>query len=338
MEGSQELQIKQIHPDAVISVASPIDLPPALPMRTTPKRQASSSLPSNLRLVPGSTWGQSRVSHRAAGTSGYVYDVGGSTAYVVDTGILTTHVEFTNGSSGASRAVWGTNFINGSADTDENGHGTHVSGTLGGATKGVAPLTQLVAVKVFDADGNGPWSGVLAALDWVVQHAGANNRVGRAVVNMSLGGSRWSVIDDAVSAAVAAGVAVVVAAGNSGQPVNTTSPAACPAAVTVGAVDETDSRPTWSNWGPGLDFFAPGQDVVSAWITDDTAYASLSGTSMASPHVAGLVAYLMEQFGPHTPQQMRERLTALATNGTVMDAGDGSANAIVYNGNELFMS
>lgn len=311
-------------------------------MHTTPKRQASSSLPdsdlpSNLRLVPASTWGQSRVSHRAPDTAGFVYDVGGSTAYVIDTGIRTTHIEFTNGTA-TSRAVWGTNFINGSADTDENGHGTHVSGTLGGATKGVAPLTQLVAVKVFDADGNGPWSGVLAALDWVVQHATANGRVGRAVVNMSLGGSRWSVIDDAVTATVDAGVAVVVAAGNSGQPVNTTSPAACPDAITVGAIDETDTRPSWSNWGPGLDFFAPGQDVVSAWISSDTAYASESGTSMASPHVAGLVAYLMQQFGPHTPQQMRDRLTAFATNGTVVDAGDGSVNAIVYNGNEMFLS
>jgi subtilisin family serine protease len=155
---------------------------------------------------------------------------------------------------------------------------------------------------------------------------------------MSLGGSRWSVVEDAVTAAVAAGVAVVVAAGNAGQPVNTTSPAACPDAITVGAVDESDTRPDWSNWGVGLDFFAPGVDIVSAWIQDDHAYASEGGTSMAAPHVTGLVAYLMEQFGPHTPQQMRDRLNGLATRGTVADAGDGSTNAIVYNGNELFMS
>lgn len=313
-------------------------LPAPLPMHA--ERDTPAALPANIRRVPVSTWGQSRLSHRAAGaTDGFVYDVGGSTAYVIDTGIRTTHAEFlAPGAAPASRAVWGMNFIAGSADTDENGHGTHCAGTIGGATKGVAPLTELIAVKVFDKNGNGPWSGVIAALDWAVQHATANGRVGRAVINMSLGGSRWNVIEDAVTAAVNAGVAVVVAAGNSGQPVNTTSPAACPDAITVGAIDSTDMRPSWSNWGLGLDFFAPGADIQSAWIDSDSAYRSESGTSMAAPHVTGLVAYLMEQFGPQTPQQMRQRLNDLATRGSVKGAGDGSANAIVYNGNEIFMT
>lgn len=328
-------QIKQIQPDAQISVASPVTLPPPL-KRDDP----DSDLPANIRRVPVSTWGQARLSHRTTGAEGFVYDVGGSTAYVIDTGIRTTHVEFLgptfNGSTPASRAVWGANFIPGSADTDENGHGTHCAGTVGGRTKGIAPLTELVAVKVFDANGNGPWSGVLAALDWVVRHAQANNRVGRAVVNMSLGGSRWSVIEDAVSAAVRAGVTVVVAAGNSGVPVNTTSPAGCADAITVGAVDENDARPGWSNWGVGLDFFAPGLDVESAWVSGDEAYQSESGTSMAAPHVTGLVAYLMQQFGPQWPEEVRGLLTRLATNDTVVDAGDGSRNAIVFNGNDLF--
>jgi oryzin len=310
-------------------------------MHTTSKRQSgdpNAGLPANIRRVPVSTWGQSRLSHRAPKTDGFVYDVGGSTAYVIDTGIRTTHAEFSSPNGPTSRATWGINYIDGSADTDENGHGTHCAGTIGGSTKGIAPLTELVAVKVFDANGNGPWSGVLAGLDWAVRHATANGRVGRAVVNMSLGGSRWSVIEDAVTAAVRAGVAVVVAAGNAGQPVNTTSPAACPDAITVGAIDDGDVRPYWSNWGAGLDFFAPGAEIESAWIEDDHAYASESGTSMAAPHVTGLVAYLMEQFGPHTPQQMRDRLNALATRGVVADAGDGSTNAIVYNGNEMFMT
>ncbi|KAH8905262.1 subtilisin-like protein [Coniochaeta sp. PMI_546] len=334
--------IKQIQPDAQISIASPIKPPPPLPMlHPETKRDGNdpnSNLPANIRRVPISTWGQARLSHRVPNASGFLYDVGGSTAYIIDTGIRTTHSEFLVPNGTLSRAVWGTNLIPGSADTDENGHGTHCAGTVGGRTKGVAPLTELVAVKVFDANGNGPWSGVLGALDWVVRHAAANGRVGRAVVNMSLGGSRWGVIEDAVTAAVNAGVAVVVAAGNSGQPVNTTSPAACPDAITVGAIDESDARPYWSNWGVGLDFFAPGADVESAWIQSDEAYATESGTSMAAPHVTGLVAYLMQQFGPHTPQQVRDRLNGFATRGTVTDAGDGSTNAIVYNGNEMFLS
>jgi len=304
-------------------------------MHTVSKRD--SGIPANIRRIPTYTWGQSRLSHRRPNEPDFVYEAGGSTAYVIDTGIRTTHVEFAINNTSGSRAIWGKNFIDGSADTDENGHGTHCAGTIGGATKGIAPLTELVAVKVFDAQGNGPWSGVLAGLSWVVEHAEANGRLGRAVVNMSLGGGRWRVIEEAVTAAVNAGVAVVVAAGNAGQPVNTTSPAACPEAITVGAIDGSDVRCSWSNYGVGLDFFAPGADIDSAWVGSDSDYATESGTSMAAPHVAGLVAYLMQQYGPHTPQQMRDRLASFATMNMVQDAMD-SNNAIVYNGNEAYLT
>ncbi|KAB5551025.1 peptidase S8/S53 domain-containing protein [Coniochaeta sp. 2T2.1] len=327
--------IKQIQPDAVVSISSPITLPSPLPMHVT--KRDDGSVPANIRRIPTYTWGQSRLSHRRPKEPDFVYEAGGSTAYVIDTGIRTTHVEFATNHSSASRAVWGMNFIDGSPNTDENGHGTHCAGTIGGSTKGIAPLTELVAVKVFDAQGNGPWSGVLAGLSWVVEHARTNGRVGRAVVNMSLGGGRWSVIEEAVTAAVNAGVAVVVAAGNAGQPVNTTSPAACPDAITVGAIDGSDLRCYWSNYGVGLDFFAPGADIDSAWCGSDSDYRMESGTSMAAPHVAGLVAYLMQQYGPHTPLQMREKLNSFATMNMVQDAKD-SSNAIVYNGNGAYLS
>lgn len=248
-----------------------------------------------------------------------------------------THQEFLTGDGNATRAVWGKNFIAGSADTDENGHGTHVAGTIGGRTLGIAPGTELVGVKVFDANGGGPWSGVLAAMDWVVADAKGKNRVGRSVINMSLGGGKFQPIDDAVTAAVDAGLTVVVAAGNTGEVVSGVSPAGNPDAITVGAIYEDDSRAEWSNYGVGLDIFAPGMSIKSAWIDSDTATREESGTSMACPHVAGLVAYLMQQYGPHTPAEMRDRVNDLATKGKVQGPGDGSANAIAYNGNDLYM-
>jgi oryzin len=318
------VQIKQVQLDARITIASPISL------------RDDTTFPSNVRHVSNSTWGQSRLSHRAPNyRSGFLYNVGGSTAYVIDTGIRTSHSEFLGPDNTTSRAIWGANFINGSADTDENGHGTHVAGTIGGRTKGIAPFTELVAVKVFDANGSGPWSGVLAGLDFVVRHATENKRIGRAVVNMSLGGPRWQVVDDAVAAAVDAGVAVVVAAGNAGQPTNTTSPAGCPVAITVAAIDDSDTRPRWSNYGAEVDLFAPGADVESATIRDDHAYARESGTSMAAPHVAGLVAYFMSLYGAHTPRQMMDRLSQWATRDMVKDAM-GSPNLIAFNGNDIF--
>lgn len=288
--------------------------------------------------MPAATWGQSRLSHRNSGSSGFVYQRGGSTAYVIDTGIRVTHEEFLDPTNATTRAIWGKNFLDANTvDTDENGHGTHVAGTIGGRTLGIAPETELIACKVFDANGGGPWSGVLAAMDWAVKDAVAKNRVGRSVINMSLGGGKFQPVDDAVTAAVNAGITVVVAAGNTGDLVKNISPAGNADAITVGAIYDDDSRAEWSNYGDGLDVFAPGYAIKSAWIDSDTATREESGTSMACPHVAGLVAYLMEIFGPHTPAQMRDRVNGLATMGKVTGAGDGSANAIAYNGNEMFL-
>ncbi|KAK3934197.1 peptidase S8/S53 domain-containing protein [Diplogelasinospora grovesii] len=233
-----------------------------------------------------------------------------------------------------SRAVWGANFIN-QNNTDENGHGTHVAGTIGGLTLGISPHTRLVALKVFDGNAQGPWSGVLSALDWACTDAENRNATALSVINMSLGGDRYDVIDDAVSAAVRRGLTVVVAAGNENQNVSNVSPAACPEAIAVGATDQNDNKPWWSNWGPDLDVFAPGDGILSSWFATDEATLTLSGTSMASPHVAGLCAYFMEVYGPHTPAQMRQRVVGYATQGRVQNAGQGSPNMLVFNGNAL---
>jgi oryzin len=261
---------------------------------------------------------------------------------VIDTGIRITHQEFdafpsSGSSSTMRRAVWGANFVASSPDTDENGHGTHVAGTIGGLTYGMAPQSRLVAMKVFDKNGQGPWSNVLSAMDWACNDTDSRRASGLSVVNLSLGGGYFAPVNDAVRAAVARNVTVVVAAGNAGTNVAGTSPASCAEAITVAAIDGSDTRPSWSNYGAGVDVFAPGDAIKSAWIGSDTDSATLSGTSMATPHVAGLAAYLMRVEGPLTPNQMSKRVAGLATRDMVVNPGDGSPNAIAFNGNELFL-
>lgn len=332
------IKIKSIEQDKKIFISSPV-----LP-RPHDKVLRARNAPTDTTVttVLDATWGQARISHRIPDQTDYTYETishpAAATVYVIDTGIQTTHWEFNSTSKpGTSRARWGHNWIASSPDTDENGHGTHVSGTIAGLTYGVAPRAALVACKVFDADGGGTWSDMIDALGWACHDAAARGAVNASVVNLSAGGGFYQPINDAVSAAVGLGLAVVVAAGNDGGRVGDISPASCPDAVAVSATDEQDRRPDWASWGPGVAFFAPGVDVTSAWIGGGgQESAVLDGTSMSCPHVAGLAAYWMGMFGGHTPAQLRARLGRLATNGTVVDAGAGSANAIVYNGNKVY--
>ncbi|SPO02074.1 related to alkaline protease (oryzin) [Cephalotrichum gorgonifer] len=223
--------------------------------------------------------------------NGYIFDTSGGegiTVYVVDTGILTTHTEFQD------RATFGANFISGAEDTDDNGHGSHVAGTIGGRTYGVAKQVNLVAVKVLDASGGGSNELVAAGMDWVMQDVMAKNISGKAVMNMSLGGGFSRAINDVIEQLRDAGIVPVVAAGNEDTDARRSSPASAPAAITVGAINAADdTRAPFSNFGSVVDIFAPGVDITSVGIESDTASARLSGTSMASPHVAGLAAYLM---------------------------------------------
>ena len=268
------------------------------------------------------TWGLDRIDQRATASDGrYSYDTKGTgvTAYVVDTGIRLTHKQF------GTRAVSGYDFIDDDNDaSDCQGHGTHVSGTVGGSTYGVAKAVKLVGVRVLDCEGSGTGEGVIAGIDWVTV-----NHSGPSVLNMSLGGDAFAPLDDAVAAATASGVTVVVAAGNWDEDACDYSPARAPSAITVGATDVADTRAWFSNWGSCVDLFAPGVAVKSASNNGDKATEYMDGTSMASPHVAGIVARYQQAHPADSPAQVTAALLAAATPNKVIDP-KGSPNLLAY--------
>jgi subtilisin family serine protease len=276
----------------------------------------------------GATWGISRISHRE-GTSGYTYDNSagaGTCAYIVDTGIYTAHSDF------GGRAVWAANFVD-SANSDGNGHGTHVAGTVGGTTYGVAKATTLYAVKVLSASGSGSTSGVVAGMNYVVSNAPSRSCPSGVVVNMSLGGGFSSAINSAAAAITNAGHFLAVAAGNSAANAANYSPASAPSAATVGATTSSDAVASYSNYGALVDIFAPGSAITSTYIGGTSATASLSGTSMASPHIAGLGAYLLALEGARSPAALISRIQALATPNTITGVPSGTVNLLAFNGN-----
>lgn len=267
------------------------------------------------------TWGIDRIDQRTlprSTTYNYEQTGAGVHAYILDTGILGAHVEY------AGRTAAGYSAIAGGTE-DCNGHGTHVAGTVGGTTYGVAKGVTIVPVRVLNCQGSGTWSGVIAGIDWV-----AANAVKPAVANMSLGGGVNSALNDAVTNAIGSGVVFVVAGGNETSDACTRSPASTPAAITVGATTSSDARASYSNFGSCLDIFAPGSSITSAWYTSTTATNTLSGTSMASPHVAGAAALVLDASPSATPAQVAATLTGNATTGVVTDAGTGSPNLLLY--------
>jgi subtilisin family serine protease len=279
------------------------------------------------------TWGLDRIDQTSLPLdSNYTYTASGDgvTAFVIDTGIRITHQEFGT----PSRATWGINTVD-TNNTDCDGHGTHVSATIGGATYGVAKNVNLVAVKVLDCTGSGAWSSVIAGIEWVTAHKTSNS-----VANMSLGGGYSATINAAVSKSIAAGVVYAVAAGNDSTTTTTfnacnNSPASTPNAITVGATDPLDARASYSNVGTCLDIFAPGTNITSAGITNDTATSTMSGTSMASPHVTGAAAVFLSTYPGSTPAQVASGLTQSATLNKVTNAGAGSPNILLYTSNLL---
>ncbi|MFI6821684.1 S8 family peptidase [Micromonospora sp. NPDC050187] len=277
--------------------------------------------------TPTPSWGLDRVDQRALPLNNsftYANNGAGVKAYIIDTGIRFSHSDF------GGRAVSGFDSVDGGTADDCNGHGTHVAGTVGGTAYGVAKGVTLVGVRVLDCQGSGTNAGVIAGVDWVTGNHAAGEK---AVANMSLGGGFDQATNDAVARSIADGVTYGLAAGNDyGANACNSSPASTPAGITVGATQSNDARASYSNIGTCLDIFAPGSSITSAWHTSNTATNSISGTSMATPHVVGAAALVLAANPTFTPQQVRDKLVNDATSNVVTSPGTGSPNKLLYVG------
>ncbi|RSN56365.1 serine protease [Amycolatopsis sp. WAC 04182] len=241
------------------------------------------------------------------------------TAYVIDTGVRGSHKDF------GDRAAGGKDFVdNDDTPNDEHGHGTHVAGTIGGTDHGLAKGVKIVGVRVLDANGSGTTEGVVAGVDWV-----AANAKGPSVANMSLGGGADDALDAAVKGAIDKGVTFALAAGNESSDAGTTSPARVKEAITVAASDKTDKQASFSNYGSVVDLYAPGVDITSSWATGDDATNTISGTSMAAPHVAGAAALYLAANPEATPAQVAEGLVGAAADGKISNPTGGTANKLL---------
>ena len=278
----------------------------------------------------GATWGLDRIDQRAlplSGTFTYTNTGSGVTAYIIDTGIDYGHAEF------GGRATFGFDAFGGNGD-DCNGHGTHVAGTTGGSTYGVAKAVSFKAVRVLDCGGSGTWSGVIAGMDWATGHHAAGTP---AVANMSLGGGASTSVDDATRRMIADGIATAVAAGNGNiagiaQDACKSSPARVAEAMTIGATGKTDAKTSWSNYGACVDWFAPGSGITSAWIGGgSTETNTISGTSMATPHVAGVAALYLQGNPGASPQTVRDALYANTTKGIVTSSKTANNHLLFTN-------
>jgi len=277
----------------------------------------------------GAPWGIARLSHKSPGSTTYVYDDSagdGTCAYVIDTGIYTSHSQF------GGRATFAANFVD-SSNTDGNGHGTHVAGTIGSNAYGVAKKTKLYAVKVLGSDGSGSTSGVVAGINFVATDAPKRSCPKGVVANMSLGGSYSASINSAAAALVNSGVFLAVAAGNDNANAANYSPASEASVCTVGATDKNDAKASYSNYGSAVDIQAPGTSILSTWIGGTSATNTISGTSMASPHIAGLGAYFLALNGQQSPAALCNYIKSVATSGALSGIPSGTTNRLAFNGN-----
>jgi len=282
----------------------------------------------------GATWGLVRTSQRQLNLDGrYLYGKHASgegvTAYVIDTGILVTHTDFQAGTT--TRAKWGTNTAD-RVDQDQNGHGTHCAGTIGGNTWGMAKQVHLIAVKVLNAGGSGTWAGVIAGIDWSWEQGRHDNTP--SLGSMSLGGGKTQSVNDAVDAAATDPdfpLICIVAAGNNNGNQDNFSPASAPQALSIAASDNADRKASFSNWGPGVICWAPGVAVTSVWIGSNTATNTISGTSMACPHVAGQVAKYLEKNKQASTLQVKAFIRSTASKDIIQNGAiGGTPNLLLF--------
>jgi subtilisin family serine protease len=275
-------------------------------------------------MQPGATWGLDRLDQRPLPLDGnYSFTPMGTgvNAYIIDSGIRLSHQDF------GGRAVAAFDAVNdGQNGVDCNGHGTHVAGTVGSATFGVAKNVTLHSVRVLDCRASGAVSGLISGIDWVTR-----NHISPAVANISIGGNGISnALDSAIINSIASGVTYAVAAGNTGQDACSFSPSHVPNAITVGASASGDQRAPWSNYGSCVDIFAPGQSITSTSVTNDTSYGLMTGTSMSSPHVAGVAALYLEANPTASTTMVASSILGSATLGVLTNVGQGSPNSLLY--------
>ncbi len=325
--------VQDVFRSAVKGFVAPLDAADVARLRASSdvllveKDKPVEALSAGPRSGPAASWGLDRIDQRTLPLDNQIstsQNGFGVTVYIIDTGIRADHSEF------GGRVTVGFDAINDGRNTNDcNGHGTHVAGTVGGATYGVAPQVSLVAVRVLNCAGSGSTSGVIAGIDWVT----ANHAAGvSAVANMSLGGGYSLALNTATQNAIADGISFVVAAGNDNAIACNYSPASTPNAITVGATTSSDARASYSNYGSCVDIFAPGSSITSSWNTSPTATNTISGTSMASPHVAGAAALILSGSPSSTPTQVATALTAASTTGVVTDPAAGSPNRLLFTG------
>jgi len=317
---SGDSRVAFIVEDGAVAVGTP----DSEPIIMTPDPDAG------LNPQPHASWGLDRIDQRSLPLDqhyAYQNDGEGVNAYVIDTGILPTHYEF----RGRAEAIYDALGSEGVIGVDCNGHGSHVAGIIGGRTFGVAKNVHLFSVRVLNCQGTGAWSDVINGVNFVTWHRAQPAQQGTpAVANMSLGGETNRAVDAAVRNSIRAGVTYVVAAGNWNSDASAYSPAGVAEAITVGATNQYDARAEFSNYGPTLDLFAPGVSIPSAWIGGDLMIATASGTSMASPHVAGVVALYLQNHRTASPATVSSALVGNSTEGVVSNPGQESPNRLLF--------